>query len=299
MSTASTTVPGSFIWRRLHSLTGLWFTLFLIEHLLTNSQAALWLGDNGREFVKIVNGLHNLPYLEVIEIVLLGVPFLYHMILGIKYIYTAKYNSFKTDGSQPSLPRYSRNHAYTWQRYTAWILVFALLGHVVKFRFVEYPESLNEGAHSSYFVKVSVDPGLHSVADRLDVRLYGPHEVQKIIYDSAQNYRQKSEWVRILEKFHLKPGQVIAETKNFGTASLMSVRDTFKSPVYIAIYTIFVLAACYHGFNGLWTFLVTWGAVLKMASQKTAVWVCLVLMLIVIFLGLVSIWGTYWANLKY
>lgn len=36
-------LPSAFIWRRAHSLTGLWLVLFLIEHLLTNSQAALFL----------------------------------------------------------------------------------------------------------------------------------------------------------------------------------------------------------------------------------------------------------------
>lgn len=68
MTAAAAAIPKAFIWRRLHSLMGLWLVLFLIEHLLTNSQAALWLGDNGRGFVNMVNAIHNLPYLEVIEL---------------------------------------------------------------------------------------------------------------------------------------------------------------------------------------------------------------------------------------
>ena len=51
MTAATAVIPRAFIWRRLHSLMGLWLVLFLGEHLLTNSQAALWLGDNGKGFV--------------------------------------------------------------------------------------------------------------------------------------------------------------------------------------------------------------------------------------------------------
>ena len=63
--------------------------------------------------------------------------------------------------------------------------------------------------------------------------------------------------------------------KDFGTASVLAVRDTFKDPLYVGLYTIFVLAACFHGFNGLWTFCITWGVVLKVAAQQRILrWVC-------------------------
>ena len=175
----TTTLPSAFIWRRLHSLTGLWFTLFLIEHLFVNSQAALMLGDNGRGFVELVKAIHNLPYLQVIEITLLGIPILVHMIWGVKYLFTAKFNSFKTAPNKPSLPEYGRNKAYTWQRITSWILLVALTFHVVKFRFVDYPLSAPLGASTSYFVRLSVDDGLYTVADRLKVTLYDGYEVEK------------------------------------------------------------------------------------------------------------------------
>src|SRR5579872_5440533 len=152
MTTATATLPSAFIWRRLHSLTGLWFVLFLIEHLLTNSQAALWVGDNGQGFVRMVNMLHNLPYLHEIEIFLLGVPILVHMVWGVKYLFTSKMNSMRSDGSKPALPEYARNHAYTWQRITSWILLFAVFGHVVKFRFLEYPSSVLEGSKTLYLM---------------------------------------------------------------------------------------------------------------------------------------------------
>lgn len=337
MATSTPAVPKAFVWRRLHSLMGLWLVIFLIEHLLTNSQAALWLGDNGQGFVRMVNALHNLPYLQVIEVILLGVPILIHLVWGVKYALTAKANSFSSNGSKPSLPQYGRNRAYTWQRITSWILLIGLTLHVVKFRFLEYPTSVNEGNHSAYFIRVSLDDGLYTLSERLGFQVYDKDGVKKEVKDledresdialleaaedilknedirvqdsyneqkallliSAQKFEHKIEWVDALSKVKLGPGDVVAVTADFGTATLLAVRDVFKSPVYVVIYTIFVLAACFHGFNGLWTFLITWGWVLKQSAQKKMVTFCIALMAIITFLGLAAIWGTYWINLRF
>lgn len=333
-------VPKAFIWRRIHSLMGLWLVLFLIEHLLTNSQAALWLGDNGKGFVDMVDALHNLPYLQVIELTLIGVPILIHGVLGVKYLLTSKMNSAKSDGSKPYLPL-RRNRAYSWQRITSWILLLGLILHVTKFRFLEYPESIQVGTSTFYLVKVKIDDGLYTVADRLNVALFDQEAIQQerealdergsekslleaakvikdqrydawggpvqqpyssqkaIILNSAKRYEDHVRWVAFLEKEKLPRGEALVAATDFGTATLLTVRDTFKSPIYIALYTIFVLAACFHAFNGFWTFLITWGWVLKMAAQRAWVTVSVVLMLIMLFLGLAAIWGTYWVNLRY
>ena len=280
-------VPKAFIWRRIHSLAGLWFVLFLVEHLLTNSQAALWLGDNGKGFVNMVNALHNLPYLQVIEIGLLGFPILLHMVLGVKYLFTSKSNIVKGDGSKPYMPT-ARNYAYTLQRITSWILLFGVILHVAKFRFIEYPETLRSGSETYYAVKVEVDKGLYSVADRLKVKLF----------DGAAIANAQENWAKFLKKETLHADEVIAVAPDFGTATLLTVRDTFKNPLYIGLYTVFVLAACFHAFNGFWTFLISWGWVLKMAAQRAWVSVSVMLMLIMLFLGLAAIWGTYWINLR-
>jgi succinate dehydrogenase / fumarate reductase cytochrome b subunit len=340
MTVAAAAIPRAFILRRLHSLAGLWFVLFLIEHLLTNSQAALWLGESGRGFIDMVNTIHNLPYLEVIELSLLGVPILLHMVLGVKYLFTAKRNCPKSDGSKPYLPL-ARNYAYTWQRITSWVLLFCLIGHVVKFRFLEYPDNIPVGGETHYAVKVSVDDGLYTLSDRLRVTLYnnaaiaheraqlesrsgeaallqvaeemkhpqemnwdGPdsqeYDGQKaIIFDSAQKYQEKKAFVAALEKYSLPPGDVLAVAKDFGTATLLSVRNTFKYPIYIGAYTIFVLAACFHACNGFWTFLITWGWILRMAAQRAWTTVAAVMMAVLIFLGLAAVWGSYLINLRY
>ncbi len=265
------TIPREFVWRRLHSLMGLWLVLFLSEHLLTNSQAALWLGEEGRGFVRLVNGLHNLPYLEVLELTLLGIPLLIHLVWGVRYALSSKSNSGKSDGSTPSI-RTGRNRAYSWQRITSWILLFCLVGHVVKFRFLEYPAERLVGSSSYYVVTVTPDEKLSQLAKRLDVAL---HDQSSPFPGAAA----------------LHEGEILAAAPDFGSASLLVVRDTFKNPIYIALYTLFVLVACFHAFNGFWTFLITWGLILKASAQRAWTSVALCLMIVFICLGLAAIWG--------
>lgn len=248
---------------------GLWLVIFLMEHLLVNSQAALFFGDDGSGFISSVQKIKDLPYLPVIELGLLGFPIAIHLIWGIEYLRTGKINSYKSDGTTPSLPEYSRNQAYTWQRITSYILLFALIGHIVHMRFIEYPDTHTVEGHHTYKVRVTHDEGLADVAKRLDVRLEN---------DGANNY--------------------VAISPNFGTAELMMVRETFKMPIMIALYTVFVLAACYHGFNGLWTFLITWGICLTERSQMIARRLATTLLVLISSLGLAAIWLTYWINLK-
>ena len=85
---------------------------------------------------------------------------------------------------------------------------------------------------------------------------------------------------------------------SFGLAELLIVRETFKMPIMLALYTIFVLSACFHAFNGLWTFMISWGVTLTALSQVIMRRIAYALMAIVAFLGLAAIWGTYWINLK-
>lgn len=327
--------PKAFIWRRLHSLTGIWLTIYLIMHLLTNSQAALLLGDDGQGFIHSVNSIHHLPFLPVIEIATLAVPILIHSIWGILYILEAKYNSFGKVGKDPYLPEYPRNHAYTWQRITAWILVLGIAAHVIHMRIIEYPDSAMKGDQRYFMVRVNLDEGIYTLASRLNVQLYDPHQIEverkeivKPQEETSKNgnfweflsslnglYKktpsekpsaliekqkqvQDQGWLQALQKKPLGPGQAIAVAKDFGTVELLMLRETFKMPFMIVIYTLFVLTACFHGFNGLWTFLITWGVSLTKKSQALMRTLSTGLMVIVAFLGLSAIWLTYWVNLK-
>lgn len=310
-------IPKAFIWRRAHSLTGLWLVLFLTEHLFVNSQAALLFGDDGSGFVNAVKTIKELPYLPFIEIFLLGVPFLIHGWWGVIYLFTGESNSFKTDGSKPSLGQYSRNRAYTWQRITSWILLFGIIAHVIHMRFIEYPASARIGEDQYYMVSISRDNGLFTLSKRIGFDLYDAKRIQETknefsnlkspeassikspeLLIEEQNIKQRKNWLQVLENFKPNDHQFVAVTKSFGVAELLMLRDTFKSPVMILLYTGLVLAACFHGFNGLWTWMITWGITLTDASQRIMRKIAVFFMVLVAFLGLAAIWGTYWINLR-
>lgn len=290
-------IPHAFIRKRLHTLTGLWLVLFLIEHLFTNSQAALIIGDDKSGFVKAVNFLRELPYLYVIEIFLLGVPFFLHGIWGIRYLLTGEYNSFASDGSRPSLAQYPRNHAYTWQRITSWILLFGIIAHVVHMRFLELPEPAQMGPNQVYLTKVEFDKGLLELSQRMGVQLYDENKIRQT---TAQLKSQNADpsLLAALEKWRLKEHQLLALSPSFGVAELLMVRETFKSSTMIFLYSIFVIAACYHAFNGLWTSMISYGITLTARAQLLMRRFTLFLMLLVTSLGLAAIWGS-WYNISH
>lgn len=297
--------PSAFFWRRLQSLMGLFLVIYLISHLLTNSQAALFIGDDGRGFIKSVNGIHDLPYLPVIELLVIAIPFLIHGIWGAWYLRSAKMNSWKTDGSTPAL-LYPRNKAYSWQRITSYLLVVGIIGHVVHMRWIKYPSESHIEGQQYWMLKLDRDSGLDTLAARLGVTLLDKEkkqaplmEIDQVVSVADQKSDDRNKFFHSLEKYSLNEGQVIAVAKDFGTAELLLVRETFKMPVMIILYTILVLAACYHGFNGVWTFMITWGITLTAASQRMMRYLSTALMLIVAFLGLAAAWGTYWINLKF
>lgn len=315
-----------FLMRRLHSLAGIAFLLFLVEHLFTNSQATLFLGDDGKGFIDQVNWIHSLPYLQVIEFSFIGLPLALHVWFGIERIHMAKINSIPSDGTAPSLPL-NRNIAFTWQRITSVLLIVGIGVHVYYMRFVKQPENVTYGVHNHFFVKLGVDSGLYTVAPRLDLMLFD----KKMIDDaeahlneqSIQNpkgalfnapfyNRQLADTVKEersleLEKelFHTMKGlnpaknQVVAHTTSFGTAILMMLRDTYKSVWMCVLYSFFVVIACFHACNGLWTFAITWGVTLSERSRVVVRLFSNLLMTLLIFFGMACIWGVYWINLRY
>lgn len=261
-------LPKEFVKRRLQSIAGFVFLLFLCEHLFTNSQATFFIGDDGKAFIDSVNFIRSLPYLPVIEIVFIALPLAIHVWFGIDRILTAKYNSFPTDGAQPAFKTYSRNQAYTWQRITSIILIFAIGLHVYYMRFQREPQEVNKEG-TEYVVTLTDDPGLASVARRLDVQL-----------EKAPNNTVK------------------AYSDNVGTGLLLVLRDTYKSVFLCIVYSLFVLIAAFHGSNGLWTFSITWGVALTEHARELLRKVSTLLLILLLFFGLSCIWGVYWINLR-
>lgn len=273
-------IPVAFIQKRLHSFTGLWLVGFLIIHLLTNSQSALYFGDDGSGFIRSVNNLNEIPYLSTIEIIFLAIPFLIHIWWGVQYLFTGEFNSNKTDGTKPSLPEYPRNHAYTWQRITSWILLVLITLHVIHMRFLERPDEVRVENQKYYLIKVKDDAGLTSLSKRLDFSLLDTQGI-------------KSEMPDLVETKTLKSGEFLAVTKSFGTAELLMVRNAFKMPLLMFLYAVLVLSACFHAFNGLWTFCISWGITLSPSSQKNMRRVATFFMFLIGFLGFAAIFGTY------
>jgi len=260
----SKAIPSEFVRRRLHSLAGLFFVFFLFEHLFTNSKAAFFFGDDGATFITMVNLIHSLPFLPLIEIFLLAVPILIHVYLGLLYLYESKTNSWKTDGTKPAL-RFPRNYAFSWQRITSLILVVGLLAHVINLRFMHHPQEV--GRKGQYSVEVAPDEGLKTLAPRLNTELI-----------------EKDQWVAV--------------APDFGTAALLLVRENFRTPWICVLYTIFVLAASFHAANGLWTFSIVWGIALNENSRRLVRLISNLFGLLLATGGLAAIWLTYWINLR-
>ncbi len=108
-----------FFSRRLHSLLGLFpIGFYLLFHLSANYQAT-----KGEEaFNQVVGLIANIPFLIVLEFVLIYLPLLFHAILGIYIAFQAKHNvgSFS----------YARNQMFMWQRITGIITLIFVAWHV-------------------------------------------------------------------------------------------------------------------------------------------------------------------------
>lgn len=329
-------VPRAFVWRRLHSLTGLWFLIFLMEHMFTNSQAGIFFGNRAMWFVNSVNFLHNIPYLPIVELILLGVPIGLHAIWGVWYMMTSKSN-VRARGGKTSSQKYERNKAYSMQRITAWIILVGIIFHVIQMRFVMYPYKVHMGNYSQAFGKYTVDAGLYKVADQLKVSVYDKEAISReektlkrmqnkislvdkrldemeksgALYSDTYNpetneifknvaaYNDKKEYLKGLTYFPLKPNEVIITSKKSADLILLNVREAFQSLWICILYTIFVLSAVFHGCNGFWTFCVTWGLLLSRRAQKS--WINFVygLAFILLALGMLSIWGSYFFTTGY
>lgn len=75
--------------RRIHSLLGIIpIGAFLIVHLLVNHQAT----QGAEAFNKASNVMESLPFLIIVEFILIYIPLLYHGLFGIHIAFTAKNN---------------------------------------------------------------------------------------------------------------------------------------------------------------------------------------------------------------
>src|SRR5262245_24226460 len=113
-----------FVLRRLHSLSGVFpIGAFLLEHFYTNS----WAIKGPELFNEHVAALNSLPYLYVLEIGFIGLPILFHGILGLAL-------SFERQRA-PGSGAYARYRLYILQRASGIFLLLFIGVHVALTRF--------------------------------------------------------------------------------------------------------------------------------------------------------------------
>jgi succinate dehydrogenase / fumarate reductase cytochrome b subunit len=113
-----------FIFRRLHSLTGIAFGLYLFIHLGVNATLAEGARHDGQPtvFQEQVSQIHRLPFLIAIEFAFLYLPLAYHTIYGTYITLTGQLNVGPYG--------YTRNWLYVLQRVTAMVILFFALFHI-------------------------------------------------------------------------------------------------------------------------------------------------------------------------
>lgn len=114
----------SFLWRRLHSLSGIVpVGAFLIEHFISNAFAT----NGWKAYADQVKFLTGLPFVLVLEIVGIYIPILYHSLYGF-YIW------FRGESNVSDYP-WAGNFMYAAQRWTGAITFVYILWHTYTMRF--------------------------------------------------------------------------------------------------------------------------------------------------------------------
>lgn len=117
-----------FLLRRLHSLTGILFGLYVLLHLSVNAslvEGSRYAGEP-TVYQQQVNKIHELPFLEVISYTFLILPIVYHTIWGIYVMINGRPNVAEYG--------YGRNWLYALQRISALILILFIAFHYLAFK---------------------------------------------------------------------------------------------------------------------------------------------------------------------
>lgn len=117
-----------FYLRRLHSLTGVLFGGYIMVHLVVNATLVEGVRHDGSPtvFQEQVDKIHSLPFLVPIEIAMIMLPLAFHTLYGL-------YISFQ-GRSNPMNYGYGKNWLYVAQRWSAILIMFFALFHVLTFK---------------------------------------------------------------------------------------------------------------------------------------------------------------------
>ncbi len=139
-----------FYLRRLHSLLGIFpIGVFFIEHVFTNSLAFFY-GDG--MYNAAVLRLQSLPFVLFLEIGFIGLPILFHGILGLIIWWKSK--------SNPQDYAYARNWLYFAQRWTGIIAFAYIILHVWGMRISWAIDPAIEHLDFAYVAERLVQPSL-------------------------------------------------------------------------------------------------------------------------------------------
>ena len=120
-----TKISSSFIFKRLHSLSGVFpIGAFLLEHMFSNS--LILFGPDAYD--RQIHFLQSLPFVLFFEITFIAIPILYH----------AGYGIFVTVSGRTNLSSYpyTQNFLYTLQRISGGIALIYIAYHVYETRIV-------------------------------------------------------------------------------------------------------------------------------------------------------------------
>ncbi len=137
----------TFLLRRLHSLSGVFpLGVFLVEHLYINSFAL----KGAERFNAQVAFMHGLPYLAVLEVLVIALPLMFHTFYGLWIVYTGQVNVLRYP--------YFRNWTYLIQRLSGLITVVFVGVHLWQLRL----QALFYGAHVDFEMMATVlaQPGM-------------------------------------------------------------------------------------------------------------------------------------------
>lgn len=124
----------SFLWRRLHSLSGIFpVGVYLLEHVISNAYAT----NGANAYNAQVRFLTSLPFVIWLEVFFIYIPLLYHGLYGFYIWYRGQSNV----GDYPLIG----NWVYTTQRWTGAIAFAFMAYHTASMRFMG-PHIMSESA---------------------------------------------------------------------------------------------------------------------------------------------------------
>lgn len=69
------------------------------------------------------------------------------------------------------------------------------------------------------------------------------------------------------------------------------MHDIFSNPIWTVLYLIGLTSTVFHFSNGLWSFLVSWGITVGPRAQRVATYVCAVIFIFVMYIGIRAIFA--------